>query len=139
MAGGNVSVIRRDRLYREDGKLDSAVAARDDFIARAAAMLGEIQSHLHAEAKARLDANITTDITDMDGLKAFFAEGVDKPGWVLAQWSKPTGAGLEAVEAQLKELKLTLRNVPIGAAPADGACIFTGAPAVERVLIARAY
>src|SRR3546814_12209572 len=25
MAGGNVSVVRRDRLYRQDGKLDSAI------------------------------------------------------------------------------------------------------------------
>jgi len=32
MAGGNVSVIRRDRLYREDGKLDSQVVAKDDFL-----------------------------------------------------------------------------------------------------------
>ena len=35
--------------------------------------------------------------------------------------------------------KLTLRNVPNDAAPASGACIFTGAPAVERVLVGRAY
>ena len=31
VAGGNVSVIRRDRLYREDGKLDSAVVAARRF------------------------------------------------------------------------------------------------------------
>src|SRR3546814_20036685 len=32
MAGGHVSVVRRDRLYSGDGKLDSAVVARDDFV-----------------------------------------------------------------------------------------------------------
>ena len=139
MAGGNVSVIRRDRLYRDDGKLDSAIVAKDDFVRDAAALLGEIQTGLYAEAKARLDAGIATDVTDMAGLQAFFAETRDKPGWVLAQWSKPTGEALAAVEEQLKALKLTLRNTPRDAPPADGACIFTGAPAVERVLIARAY
>src|SRR3546814_20061354 len=36
MAGGNVSVVRRDRLYREEGKLDSAHVARDDLIGREA-------------------------------------------------------------------------------------------------------
>ena len=39
MAGGNVSVIRRDRLYREDGKLDSQVVAKDDFLGGATGMI----------------------------------------------------------------------------------------------------
>ncbi len=139
MAGGNVSQIRRDRLYREDGKLDSAVVAKGDCVSGAVSLLEEIQQGLYAAAKARLDGNIRDDVTDMAGLAAHFADSVDKPGWVLAQWSKPSGAGLDKVEEQLKALKLTLRNVPRDSAPADGACIFTGAPAVERVLIARAY
>jgi hypothetical protein len=100
--------------------------------------LGSIDLALQ-QAKKHLDVNIATDITDMDGLKAFFADSVEKPGWVLAQWSKPSGADLDKVEAQLKALKLTLRNTPRDSEPADGPCIFTGAPAVERVLIARAY
>jgi prolyl-tRNA synthetase len=139
MAGGNVSQIRRDALYREDGKLDSAVVTKNDCVAQAAALLTEIQHGLYTQAKLRLDGNIATDVTDMDGLKTFFADSVEKPGWVLAQWSKPTGAALDKVEEQLKALKLTLRNTPRDAALADGPCIFTGAPAVERVLIARAY
>jgi prolyl-tRNA synthetase len=40
---------------------------------------------------------------------------------------------------RLKALKLTIRNVPLGSPTADGTCIFTGAPAVERVLLAKAY
>jgi prolyl-tRNA synthetase len=139
MAGGNVSVIRRDRLYREDGKLDSAIVARDEFAGSAAATLEEIQTRLYAEAKARLDSNIARDITEWSQIEAYFADSVEKPGWVLAQWSKPTGAELDKVEERLKALKLTLRNTPRDAEPADGICIFTGAPAVERVLIARAY
>ncbi|MGN6817967.1 MAG: His/Gly/Thr/Pro-type tRNA ligase C-terminal domain-containing protein, partial [Sphingomonas sp.] len=139
MAGGNVTLIRRDALYREDGKLDSAVVAKADCIEQAAALLIEIQQGLYNQAKLRLDGNIATDIVDLQGLEAFFADSVEKPGWVLAQWSKPSGAELDKVEAQLKALKLTLRNTPRDAAPADGPCIFTGAPAVERVLIARAY
>ena len=139
VAGGNVSVIRRDRLYRDDGKLDSAVVAKADFVAAAAAMLEEIQNGLLREARARLDAAITRDVTDLAGLEAFFADGVRNPGWVEANWSKPTGAALDKVVERLKSLKLTLRNVPQGAAPASGGCLFTGEPAVERVLIARAY
>jgi prolyl-tRNA synthetase len=55
------------------------------------------------------------------------------------QWSKPTGAALDAAVERLKALKLTFRNVPIGAEPADGPCLFTGEPAVERIYVARAY
>ena len=138
VAGGNVSVVRRDRLYREDGKLDGAIVARGDFVAGAAALLGEIQAALHAEAGDRLRANIAR-ASDFAAVEKHFAEGVKNPGWLEVQWSKPSGVTLDAVVERLKALKLTLRNVPIDAAPVDGPCVFTGAPAVERVLVARAY
>jgi prolyl-tRNA synthetase len=137
VAGGNVSVIRRDRLYREDGKLDSAIAARTAFVSEAAAMLEDVQRSLHTEARQRLDANIARDVADMASLEQHFT--ADKAGWVEVQWSRPTGTDLDKVVEQLKALKLTIRNAPSDAAPADGTCFFTGAPAVERVLLAKAY
>jgi len=139
VAGGNVSVIRRDRLYQESGKLASEIKPRAAFVGEIAAMLEEIQSGMFAEAKARLDANIRRDVTDFAELERFYAESEQVPGWVEVDWSKPSGAELEAVDQRLKALKLTLRNVPEHAAPATGACIFTGAPAVERVLVGRSY
>ena len=69
----------------------------------------------------------------------FYGEDAKYPGWVEVQWSRPTGAVLDEVVTKLKALKLTIRNTPMDAAPADGPCVFTGAPAVERVLIARSY
>jgi prolyl-tRNA synthetase len=103
------------------------------------ALLEEIQAGLFAEAKARLDANIRRDVTDFAGLERFFETGGQFPGWVEVEWSRPTGDELDAVDQRLKALKLTLRNVPENAAPATGACIFTGKPAVERVLVGRSY
>jgi prolyl-tRNA synthetase len=136
VAGGNVAAIRRDRLYKDDGKLNSAFVPRGDFVASAVATLGEIQDNLYAEAKERLHANIRRDVTD---LAAHYA-GEDKfVGWVEVQWSRPTGAVLDGIVEQLKALKLTMRNTPLDAAPADGPCFFTGEPAVERVLIGRTY
>jgi prolyl-tRNA synthetase len=137
VAGGNVSVLRRDRLYNDAGKTASAIMPRADFVANAAEMLQDIQTSLYAEAKERLDANIRRDITDKAALAAAF-EG-DKPGWVEVEWAKPTGAGLEAIEAWLKGEKLTLRNTPINSAPVSGTCIFSGEKAVERVLVGRSY
>ncbi|MFA5989976.1 MAG: aminoacyl--tRNA ligase-related protein [Sphingomonas sp.] len=139
VAGGNVSVVERTRLYREDGKLDSQIFARNDFIGAAADMLAQVQQTLHAEARARLEANISRTVTDFAGLEAAFGEGVANPGWVEVEWARPTGDALDKVVERLKTLKLTLRNVPMGAAPATGKCVFTGEAAVERVLVGRAY
>jgi prolyl-tRNA synthetase len=108
-------------------------------------MLAEIQTTLFKEAKARLDANIRTDIKSWDALAEYFGAGVDDEesgefkGWVRAPWSKPSGAELEALDTKLKTLKLTLRNVPLGQSGPVGACIFTGKPGVEEILISRAY
>ncbi len=136
VAGGNVAVIRRDRLYTDEGKLASAITARTDFVAAAAPTLEDIQSSLYAEAKARLDAGIRRDVTD---LAAHYAGDESHVGWVEVQWARPTGDALEAIVQQLKALKLTMRNAPLDAAPADGPCFFTGEKAVERILIGRTY
>ncbi|WEK47017.1 MAG: His/Gly/Thr/Pro-type tRNA ligase C-terminal domain-containing protein [Candidatus Andeanibacterium colombiense] len=139
MAEGKVAVLRRDRLWTEQGKPDFAFKSLGEFVGEASATLEAIQTGLFEEARARRDANITTGVTSMDEVTAFFAENQRYPGWVEVQWSKPTGPALDKVVEQLKAHKLTIRNVPIGAAAADGACIFTGEPAVERIYVARAY
>jgi prolyl-tRNA synthetase len=139
VAAGNVSVIRRDRLYNETGKLASSIEPRDGFVDRAAALLEEIQAGMFAEAKARLDGNIRRHVSDFAELERFFAESAKFPGWIEVEWAKPSGAELDAVDQRLKALKLTLRNAPMDAGAATGSCIFTGKPAVERVLVGRSY
>jgi prolyl-tRNA synthetase len=133
----NMSVLRRDSLYNQQGKLASVNMPYTDFLNHAGALLEEIQAALYAEAKTRLDTNITRDVTD---LAAHFKGGEDKfAGWVEVQWSRPTGATLDKIVAQLKGSKLTMRNAPLDAAAADGVCFFTGEVAVERVLVGRTY
>jgi prolyl-tRNA synthetase len=138
MAAGNVSVIRRDRLYREDGKLDSVAMPHGELTAGVAGLLESIQSTLFEQAQVRLRAAITP-ATDFAEVEAHFAEGVKNPGWLEVQWSRPTGAALDKVVERLKALKLTLRNAPMEQAPCDAPCIFTGDAAVERVLVGRSY
>jgi prolyl-tRNA synthetase len=139
VANGKVAMIRRDRLYKDDGKLNTAFLEKADFLAQVVGELTDIQANLFSEAKARLDANIRRDVTDLDGLAAHFADSNKTAGWVEVQWSRPTGEGLARIVEQLKALKLTMRNTPMDAAPVDGACFFTGEAAVERVLIGRTY
>jgi prolyl-tRNA synthetase len=137
MGEGKAAVLRRDRLYKEDGKLATAFTPRDEFVAAAPAMLEEIQSNLYAEAKERMETNIRRDVTD---LAAHFAgDEAGFAGWVEVQWAKPSGAALDKIVEQLKALKLTMRNSPLNSAPADGPCFFTSEPAVERILIGRTY
>ena len=139
VAGGNVSVIRRDELYRADGKLDSRVMPRGELVAGAGALLETIQAGLHRQSVENVRANIVP-LSDWAAVEASFAAGQKNPGWVDVAWSKPTGAALEAVVERLKALKLTIRNAPRGqTGQPDAPCIFTGEPAVERVLIGRAY
>jgi prolyl-tRNA synthetase len=139
MAADLVSVIRRDRLWNPDGKVAFEQHTRAEFTTQAAALLEAIQASLHSDALARRDANIERGVSNLDALKTFFAEANRYPGWVELGWSRPTGAVLEKVVQQLKALKLTVRNTPIGGASVSGDCIFTGEPAVERIYVARAY
>ncbi len=138
-AGGQVSAIRRDRLYTNAGKVAFAAQSRDVFVEAAMAELEDIQRALHAEATARRDAGIRRDVTDMAGIAAHFGSDAKYPGWIEIGWSRPTGAALEKVVQKLKALKLTIRNAPLGAPAPTGACPFTGEPAKETIHVARAY
>ncbi len=140
MDSGKVSLLRRDRLWDEvSGKPAFAAPDREECAGRMAALLEEIQAALFTEARTRRDREIERGIDSFEALAAFFAEDRAFPGWAEVQWARPTGAALEAAVERLKGHKLTLRNVPIGAEAADGRCIFTGEPAVERVFVARTY
>jgi len=143
-AASQVTFLRRDELY--DGeKIRSRALPRETFVASVPQMLGQMQERLFREAKDRLDANIVTGIRTFDDLKEYFGAGVEEDegsefrGWVRASWARPSGEALDKVEAQLKALKLTLRNVPDQQPKSVGTCLFTGKPGVEEILIARAY
>ena len=133
-------LLRRDALWNtETGKPAFQNPDRDLCAQTVPTILADIQNALLVEARERREANIRRDIDDMDALAEHFSREAKYPGWVEVQWSRPTGDGLARIVERLKELRLTLRNVPLNAPPADGTCIFTGEQAVERVFVARAY
>ncbi|MEM7778927.1 MAG: proline--tRNA ligase [Pseudomonadota bacterium] len=140
MDEGKVAILRRDALWNLDnGKPAMAFTPRDEFLADANTLLEAIQANLFNEAAERRDANITRGLGHWHDVVNFFRKGGKYPGWVEVQWAKPSGEELDAVVEKLKAEKLTFRNVPRDGAAADGECIFTGQPAVERILVARAY
>ncbi|MEM6909808.1 MAG: aminoacyl--tRNA ligase-related protein, partial [Pseudomonadota bacterium] len=140
MENQKVALVRRDRLWVEEtGKLANTFPEKGHFLSDAPALLEDIQNHLFSQATAHRDANITRGLTDWQQVTHHFENGGKYPGWVEVEWSRPSGDALQAVVEQLKALKLTIRNVPRHTEPANGTCIFTGGPATERILLARAY
>lgn len=140
MENGVVSLLRRAALWnQETGKPAFEAPSRDEAAETIPGLLEEMQGAMHAEAQTRREANITRGVSSFEEVEAFYSSDERYPGWVEVQWAKPTGDVLDKVVERLKALKLTIRNVPIGSAPADGTCIFTGEPAVERILLAKAY
>src|SRR5262249_39384857 len=140
-AGEQVTYIERTAL-RDGEKVKSRSVSRADFIAEAPQMLKAIQEQLFDEAEQRLSANIRADLRSWDDLAAYYGAGDDESevkGWARVAWSKPSGAALEEVGERLKALKLTIRNAPLKQPSSFGACVFTGKPGVEEILIARAY
>ena len=139
-ANGQVSYLRRDKL-RGDGKVSIASASLEQFAGEVPALLENIQASMKAEADQRLKSNIRDDIKSFDELAEYFAGDEDTTfrGWVRASWSKPEGAALDALGDKLKALKLTLRNAPMEQPATLKPCLFSGAPGVQEILIARAY
>ncbi|MBC7769859.1 MAG: proline--tRNA ligase [Phycisphaerales bacterium] len=140
-ANGQVTFINRNAL-REGEKIKSHTLTRDEFVAQAAGLLETNQAELFAEAKTRLEGAIRSDLVTFADLERYY--GTDEndaefKGWARVHWSRPTGAALDAVGDRLKVLKLTIRNAPLAQPASFGVCIFTGAPAVEEILIARSY
>jgi len=139
--GGNVTFMRRDKL-RDGEKIASQTIDKAAFVGGVGALLADIQASLYAEAKARLDQNIRADFKTFADLERYYGTAEDErefKGWARVPWSRPTGAALEEIGDRLKTLKLTIRNAPLAQPAAFGACVFSGAPGVEEILIGRAY
>jgi prolyl-tRNA synthetase len=140
MAAAAVTMIRRDQLRNGD-RINSTTVQRSELVQRASALLAEIQGTLHAQAHARLTANISTQFARFDELESYFKDDTEAfRGWAQVAWAKPEGAALDAIDAKLKSLKLTIRNAPMQQPSVEGRrCIFSDAPAKEFVLIGRSY
>jgi prolyl-tRNA synthetase len=142
-AAGQVTYMRRDML-RDGDKVKSIAKPRQDFLELVVQLLAEVQAGLYAEAKARLDNNIKGGVTDWKGVEEYYAGSDDDSvdnfrGWLKVSWSRPSGAELDAVDAKLKGLKLTIRNAPLQQPESFAPCLFTGKPGTEEILIGRAY
>ena len=141
-AGSSVTLLRRHRA-RKDGKLAFETTPRAEFLRTAPAALAEVQASLYAEARERMRANIRSDFVTLAEVEAYFKDSSEAEsfcGWAQVPWSRPQGAALDAVQEQLKRLKITVRVAPLAQPQLTGRrCVFTGGAAKEVVLLGRAY
>lgn len=126
IAEGKVMVKRRDL----EGKGESV--PRVELASSAATRLAAIQQNLFDRA-AKLRDEATINIDSLDKFEEYFADSA--PGG-LAYCHFVDG---EAMEAKLKELKVTVRCIPLDAPEESGKCIFSGAASTKRGVFAKAY
>ena len=137
----NNGMMARERikLGLPEGK---EIVTADDFIGSIGDRLEKIQQEMFNRAKARQDANIRTDIKIPEEFKAYFANNNEwiedgkqgKVAFVRGKWN-----GRPETEEILKELKITIRCIPLEQSGTTGKCLLTGEDATTDVIYARSY
>jgi prolyl-tRNA synthetase len=130
----SVMLMRRDRPHKDKSKVllnDLAAQVKDE--------LSAVQKELFEKAKAHRDSHIYTHIDTFEKLKAFFTpKNEARPeihgGFVLAKW-----CGDPKTEEMLKELKVTIRCLPLKQSGTQGTCVLTGLPATLDAIFAKSY
>ena len=111
---------------------------RDEFVGTVVGLLGEIQQTLFDRA-LELRESQTCTIDDLGEFEAYFTpKNADKPeihgGFAMCHFDDSP-----EIEEKLKELKVTVRCIPLEGEDEDGKCIFTGRPSKRRGVFAKAY
>jgi prolyl-tRNA synthetase len=124
---------RRDRPVRE-----KHMVSRAELVQQMPQILDEIQRGLFERA-ARYRAEHTRRIDTWDEFVAFFTpKNTTKPephgGFALSHWS-----GDAEAEERAKQLKVTIRCIPLDAEEEPGKCIITGKPSRRRVVFGKSY
>ncbi len=124
-------------IRRDQGPRDKQSVPSVQFVAQAAEILDEIQRSLFQRAVSSR-AEHTRDIDSWDELVEFFEPPASGSGlhggFAMAHWS-----GDAEVEEKAKDMKVTIRCIPLQEGAEPGKCVLTGKPSERRVLFAKAY
>ena len=123
-------------LCRRDQEVSEKAFITLDDIKNLPEILDKIHEGYFSRAKTFLQENIVSDLTTLDEMKAFFAKEEKGAllGFVRAKWCKNP-----ETEEKLKELKITIRCLPLDQSGTEGTCILTGKPATCDAIFAKAY
>ncbi|NLF24409.1 MAG: proline--tRNA ligase [Deltaproteobacteria bacterium] len=126
---GQVVVYRRDEEPRQ-----KIFMKLEEFVAKVPQLLDEIHTSYFDTALKFKEANTHREIGTYEDLKAFFEDERLGGGFVLAKWCEDA-----EVEETLKELKITIRCMPLEQSNTSGKCVVTGRDAVKDAIFAKAY
>ncbi|MFW5709637.1 MAG: proline--tRNA ligase [Chloroflexota bacterium] len=123
---GSAVLARRD----VPGKEGKQFVSQDGIVEAVKSLLDEVQANLLRDATIFRDTN-THDVDSYDAFKAVIQDG----GWVRCRW-----AGSSDDERRVKEeTGATLRCFPLEQPGGKAPCIYTGKPAQEIAIFAKAY
>lgn len=132
-------VKERIKLGTSEGK---EIVSYADFVDSISQRLENIQKQIFEKAKKRMEENIRTDIKTPEEFKAYFSNANEwiedgsqgKVAFVKGKW-----CGDSQTEELLKELKITIRCLPLEQSGTTGKCLLTGKNATLDVIYARSY
>lgn len=139
-ADGNNAMMRiRTHINQPDAK---QIVSRQQLVSDMPSVLENIQQEMFDRAKARLLANVRTDITTPEAFKDYFEQANEwiedgksgKVAFVRGKWCTDP-----ASEEILKAMKITIRCIPFDQTNTQGVCLLTGKPASLDVIYARSY
>ena len=124
LEANQIEIARRDTQEKNTVPFDGLVE-------RISNLLEEIQENLFTKAlKMREDG-----IKKVDTYDEFKTRIQNEGGFYLVHWD-----GTKETEERIKnDTKATIRCIPFGVEKESGACMVTGKPSPQRVLIAKAY
>ena len=131
--------IAKDAVFaaRRDTGTKAGVP-RAEFVSTIAAVLTEMQQNLFNRA-LKLREDNTVRIDNLADFKAYFTPKNEEKPEIHAGFAHCHFVDEPAVQELLKEMKVTIRNVPLDAVEEAGTCIFTGKPSSKRGVFAKAY
>ncbi len=111
---------------------------RAELLATMPQILEDMQQTLYDRALQMRHEN-TRRIDSLDEFREYFTpQNADKPeihgGFAMCHWAEDPAA-----DEILKELKVTIRCIPLEGEEEEGTCIFTQRPSSRRVVFAKAY
>lgn len=127
-------LCRRDKPHKEKEKLTI-----QEIPKKVPLLLDEMQKGYFKQAKDFQEKHTYRTIKNLEEMKAFFTpKNRDKPeihgGFVLGKW-----CGDPETEAQLKEMQVTIRCLPLEQSGTEGICVITGKKATVDAIFAKSY
>lgn len=111
---------------------------RTEFVAKLGRLLDEIQTNLFQRALSLRQDN-TRSIDNLDDFRAYFTPNNEDQPEIHGGFAMCHFVDEPQTQEILKDLKVTIRCVPLDGAAGPGRCIFTGQPSSQRAVFAKAY